>query len=714
MSFAAGEISPLLHARTDLAKYHTALAELVNMIVLPQGGVTRRAGFSDFGSTLNNLNASYTVKLIPFEYNSTDSELLEFGDNKIRIWQKTSGGYVKACSIDSPYALKDVKDIRYVQSGNVIFLTHRDYKPQMLRRDSLTSWSIEDLPYKNGPWISGEDWASGARLTISGIRSLKTATSEGADIFSTGLEGTLLKTERAIEARSLEIKSQGYPAKTISRKFEVKGTLNVMTSGKWEGVVAVDRSADGGSTWVTIRQYIRGDKDTQGQWDFTISETEENILYRVTAQHEEGTTDAATVSISVSGFLKQEIYEIFSVQDSRTATILQKGGIPSEIEEGTVIIAGAEDEHSISLWSMGAWGEVQGYPAACAMYQDRLILTGSKLQPQTIWMSRTGDYADFGTSDPLSDDDAVTMTLAGSRADRIHSLTASSDLLVFTTGGEWKIRGTGDAGAITPTALTAHQQTNIGTKDIQPIVAGGHVILVQAQGRKVYALGYDLNTDGYTGSELTILAGHMFEGKRIVDMAYQSEPDSLLWFVLNDGTCTVCTYNPEHEIIGWSRQELAGLKVKAVAALTGEDMTEIFTVSTPTGTTQKHLYMLRDRRIETEYTDGGTSYESRMRTLRLSGNSDNGSAFTAKKLIARLTVSVLKSGGAWAAPGDYSDEAHNWERRRKIAMDYTEYLRDEEVQLDNGFNSDACIQIRNMDNQPLTIAGITPHITIGG
>ena len=198
-------------------------------------------------------------------------------------------------------------------------------------------------------------------------------------------------------------------------------------------------------------------------------------------------------------------------------------------------------------------------------------------------------------------------------------------------------------------------------------------------------------------------------------MAYQSEPDSLLWFVLNDGTCAVCTYNPEHEIIGWSRQELAELRVKAVAALTGENMTELFAVCDDTTShTNKHLFMCRDRQTETNYADGVNDYESRMRTLRLSGNSEDGSAYTSEKLIARLTVSVLRSGGAWVAPGDYSDEAHNWERRRKIIMDYTEYLNDEEVQLDNGFATDACIQIRNMDNMPLTIAAITPHVTIGG
>ena len=415
-------------------------------------------------------------------------------------------------------------------------------------------------------------------------------------------------------------------------------------------------------------------------------------------------TEAATVSISVSGYLKSEIYKIGSIlSDSSAVADLQNDAgfdLPEEDIEG-----------DISLWSVGAWGNAQGYPCACTMYQDRLVLAGSNLQPQTIWMSRTGDYADFSTSDPLRDDDAVNITLAGSKADGIHSLLAAGDLLVFTTGGEWKVKGAGDSGAITPTALAAHQQTNLGTKDIQPLMAGGNVILVQAQGRKVYALGYDLNTDGYSGSEISIMSGHMFERKEIIDMAYQQEPDSLLWFVLNDGTCAVCTYNPEHEVIGWSRQEFSG-KMRAISAMAGSSKTEIL-FDYEKGT--EHLMaFLRNRTIEAGYYDIADNYESRMRTLRLAGGGEDGNAFTSEKLIARVIVSVLRSTGAWIAPGDYSDEAHNWERRRKIETDYTEYLKDEDIQLDNGFNIDACVQIRSMDNRPLTIAGVTPVVTAGG
>ena len=282
ISFAAGEISPVLHARTDLTRYRIALAELVNMIVLPQGGVTRRAGINTFGTTLG-MN---TVKLIPFEYSTTDSVILEFGDRTIRVWQKASTGVNAIAAINgSPYTASEVKDLRYVQSGNVMFLTHKNHKPMMLRRNSLTSWTLKELPFRGGPWISGEEWASGSTLQMSGRSKIRVLYSSTDGVFGAGVEGTLLKIEYAVKAKTIELTSKASPNAAVSEAFVVKGTMNITTAGEWTGLIKVDRSADGGSTWVTVRQYRRTNIDTQGQWDFTISETEDNVLYRVTAQH---------------------------------------------------------------------------------------------------------------------------------------------------------------------------------------------------------------------------------------------------------------------------------------------------------------------------------------------------------------------------------------------------------------------------------------------
>lgn len=107
-SFSSGELSPLLHARADLARYHTGLAELTNFIVLPQGGVTRRAGIQQFGKTKK------ATKLIPFEYNSSDSCLLEFGDEVLNVWAKISTAPEIVATLTTPYHYYEVKELHYV------------------------------------------------------------------------------------------------------------------------------------------------------------------------------------------------------------------------------------------------------------------------------------------------------------------------------------------------------------------------------------------------------------------------------------------------------------------------------------------------------------------------------------------------------------------------------------------------------------------------
>lgn len=730
-SFTSGEISPLLHARVDLARYMTGLAELKNFIVLPQGGVTRRPG-------LEKVSASWTsqAKIIPFEYNSTDTVLLQFSNLTLTIWGNLSGELTILTQIRTEYNIDDVKNLRYVQSGNVVFLAHRKYKPKILTRKSLTEWELKDLTTVGGPLINSVDFANGAVLKVMLLLENSVEIISDEMTFDKKLEGSLIKFEFPVPAKTFVFNSLAYPKIAETESFFVKGTLNITTAGsKWQGVISIDRSADGGETWTTIRQYRRRDTNTQGQWDFTVSETEDYVLYKIRAYHFEPETTSSQATITTPNIIQASLYDslVAPVNNNTSSdyaidiTVTASGFLRSETHEiksissdGRTLITDIQQNFTfpiysmltigtkITLWSIGAWGNLQGYPGAVAMYQDRLVFASTDRQPQTIWLSKTGDYSNFSISDPLADDDAVTITLAGSSADGIHSLVSSGDLLAFTTSGEWKISGAGDNGAITPSALTAHQQSNIGSKNLQPILVNGRIIFVQTQGQKVFALGYDLNIDGYTGSELSILSSHIFENKNIISMAYQKIPDSLLWFVLNDGTFVSCTYNPEHEVIGWARHS-SNFNIKSIVSVSGEKQTEIFFK------TSKEILKLKSRNDKTAlYSDDSNNYESILRTLRLNINLEDGSAFTKKKLIPRLVVSTLNSKEAWAAPGGFDDDAKNWERRRKIEFYNADFLTDTEIQLDNGFDEYACVQIRSIGENPLTIAAITPQITLGG
>jgi len=88
-SLAGGELSPALHGRVDLEKYQSGLKTCSNFIVMPEGGVTLRAGTSYVGAAGDE---SAAVRVIPFRFNTAQAYCLEFGDKYMRV--EANGGQI--------------------------------------------------------------------------------------------------------------------------------------------------------------------------------------------------------------------------------------------------------------------------------------------------------------------------------------------------------------------------------------------------------------------------------------------------------------------------------------------------------------------------------------------------------------------------------------------------------------------------------------------
>ena len=93
-NFTAGELSPLLYARTDLAKYTNGAKKLLNAVVQPHGGVTRRPG-TRFVAKVKNSNKQ--VRLAPFRFSTEQAYILEFGERYLRFFR--DGGAIVAADV---------------------------------------------------------------------------------------------------------------------------------------------------------------------------------------------------------------------------------------------------------------------------------------------------------------------------------------------------------------------------------------------------------------------------------------------------------------------------------------------------------------------------------------------------------------------------------------------------------------------------------------
>jgi hypothetical protein len=653
-SFTRGEITPLLHARTDLAVYNLAVGKLLNFIVLPQGGITRRPGFSHIGLVSGDV-AESNARLIPFVYSREDSVVILLSHGRLKVYLPSTREVVEDRT--APYSDDQLKDIRWVQSGNTLFIVHPNYPPLALVRKALDNWQFESLLLENGPWAEAESDSRDLIRVVSYY--LESGTYELN--YSTGLMDSswvwrLIKINFLVEGSSISGSFASGGFTQFSETLEVGAEWRLTTTGNWTGFIRVEKSPDDSAVhWMRVYYYRRKNPSTEGNLSISGSVTDGTALFRLAGRADDG-SEEIQYTFSTNGYEKSNTFRITSVDAANNTARARWIKGPDEPAKSPVM-----DTFSLD-WNFAEWSAERGYPSAIALYQNRLVMASSPSRPQTVWFSKIDDYQNFSVSDPLRDDDAITVTLSADDGDGIHDLVSLVDLIVFTGSGEWRIKGSGEGGAITPSAIVAHQQTKVGSASIIPLVVGGQPVYVQSHRRSVHSMQYSLEIDSYAGSELSIMSNHLFGwktekdappiDKRIKRCAYQNVPDSIMWFALEDGTAATCTYNPEHDVIAWARQEfwtrpggegrdplVFKFEEFCVVPFNGRD--ELWAIVRGFSDTLR-VYVQESRDEERVYTDYNNinyhgEYPSVVETLRV--NSD----LFAKKLLPRVSVMALRA-----------------------------------------------------------------------
>ena len=156
-SFNAGELSPTLDGRVDLSKYSAGCKRLENFIPMVQGPARRRSGTRFVNEVKTSANRTWLVR---FEFSETQAYILEFGNQYIRFYtnhgQVISGG--SAYEIASPYTSADLANangtlrIRFVQSGDVVYIVHPSYAPRKLSRFGPVNWTLTTVDFVGGPF----------------------------------------------------------------------------------------------------------------------------------------------------------------------------------------------------------------------------------------------------------------------------------------------------------------------------------------------------------------------------------------------------------------------------------------------------------------------------------------------------------------------------------------------------------------------------------
>ncbi|ELA2557959.1 TPA: hypothetical protein QHR59_002124 [Klebsiella aerogenes] len=602
-SFSGGEIAPSLYGRIDMAKYQVALRKCDNFIVRQYGGVENRPGTQFIAA------AKYPdrkCRLIPFQFSTVQTYALEFGHNYMRVIK--DGGLVLTTGdviyeLATPYADSDVFGLKFTQSADVMTIVHPSYPPKELRRYAHDNWQIVDVETKNGPF---EDINVDESVTVyaSGTTGTITLTASSA-IFGSEQVGKLFYLEQpAVDSVPVWETSKTTAIDDIRRadsnyyRANTAGKTGTLRPSHTEGM-----AWDGwGGT---------GSDDTGVQWEYLHS----------------GFGIARITAVAGDGL-------------SATADVI------SRIPENAV----GSDKESYK-WARYAWNSVNGYPATVVYYQQRLYFAASSAYPQTIWASRTGDYKDFGKSNPVQDDDRIVYTYAGRQVNEIRHLIDVGSLVVLTSGGEFV--ATGDQNKVlTPSSFSLSSQGSNGSSDVPPIAVSNIALFIQEKGSVVRDLAYSFDVDGFQGNDLTILANHLFQKRSIVDWSFCIVPFSSAFCVRDDGKLLVLTYLRDQQVFAWSPQSSAGKYESTCGIGEGSEDAIYFVVNrTINGQVVRYIERLSSRQFTNDldafFVDSGLSYDGRNtegRTATISGGSGNWSY--------QVPYTLTMSGGSYFSAGD--------------------------------------------------------------
>jgi hypothetical protein len=83
------------------------------------------------------------------------------------------------------------------------------------------------------------------------------------------------------------------------------------------------------------------------------------------------------------------------------------------------------------------------------------------------------------------------------------------------------------------------------------------VLFVQRAGRKVREMAYVFEVDGFRSPDMTMLAEHVTR-PAVSEVAYQEQPQAILWGVRDDGVLLGFTYERDQNVTAWHRHELGG------------------------------------------------------------------------------------------------------------------------------------------------------------
>lgn len=609
--FNGGELSPSLHARSDLRAYYSGCALAKNLVVTREGALRKRRGIVSVADMVGPGDET----AFPYRFDRTRAGVLlackaqsEAGPYLFFVLIDKSGAEVATSETsagfpDMPFE-GDVRDLRCRQIGDEMWITGGGIFKIVTVNDF-------DLG-AGGCTLSGRDWAPSepppACSSLSATPYNAGGGSPNPEAFTRSIyyaahivRGGILSNRRTASSPW----ASGWPAGSW---ISVSVGIPASVGDDFDYVLLCKKI--GGSFGEVARWYPEDLRGGGGTISRSMSFRDENIS--------PGAPVYAQTNVLGEGFAEPLCVDCF--QQRR-------------------VLANA------ALVTTDGTGDGQ--------------VTAREGLPMTMWFSGVGDLGNFRAGRPATDADPFSPTIASTGPAFIRWVACWHDVMIlFTDCGLFSVGFSQSAGFSASSCRISKFSAIPCSETVGPVATGAGVVFVGGDDKTLYTISFDLQDNALRPVNRSVLAGHLTETSRITSIGLQEYPGSVVWVVTEDGRACSFTYEKDEEVYAWARHEIEGASIRRVIPLGSvtdssacASMSDVFfVVETPGGVFLCGFDSPADRAPGHRDVIGGLSVPVRAELTTLRAESRDGTLAGLRKNVKDALIRLKGSGAVKVRP----------------------------------------------------------------
>lgn len=461
--------------------------------------------------------------------------------------------------LPTPWTASDLANMRWTQSGDIIFVACKDIQPHSIERRGAESWSVVVYETDDGPF--GVENIGPVRLTPSAISGDITL-SASQSFFRAGDVDELFRLESTGQTVEVDVSAEDQFSDPIRVVATGSGrAFNVVRAGTWVATVTLQRSIGEPGAWVDVTTYT-----TNGTTSYNDGLDNQEIYYRIGVKAGDFTSGTAELSLVYASGSITGICRITGFTDSTTvdaAVLRDFGGLDST-----------------DIWWESPWSSYRGWPTSVALYEGRLWWSGL----DRLIGSISDSFYSF--DDEFEGDAApISRSIGEGPVEDINWMLPLTRLMLGTDGAEKTVRSTALDEPLTFNNFSIKDISTQGSSSVAAVKFDTQGLFIEKSGTRLYNMVPDQIYGDYSSEDLSQFAPEVLSSGA-TKIAIQRRPDLRIHCVTADGDVGVLVFNRVENVLAWIVVETDGVV---------EDL-----VIMP-GTTEDQVYYVVNRTI-----DGGT------------------------------------------------------------------------------------------------------------